>query len=410
MYITLNHISISVLLQCFFSINHMVMLILGSILGYYILPIDMKYWATLPPALMLFSAFIFIPLSRKILSVYGHKIGFFIGSLSGLIGACFLYNTVIHLSFGYLLMAAIFFGIHQSYTSFLRYIAADDKPCCQKTNAVAAVIIGSVLAAIITPLLVQFTQDINPVIQYSATTIGIIIVNIISVILSLGVSDNKEHDFIKQNKVSWQDLKKFTGFKAGTIVALGSNGIMHFLMLATPLAIIGCGLTVNEVGLSMQMHILAMLLPAFVIGTIIQKFGLKLTLILGILCFLITLPLFYYGYVHAHTLYFQIGMMTMGLGWGILYIAGTGIITLCYCPCDASGVQSKAEMIITGGTGLLSVLAGAIYTIWDWQGVLICVFGMLIIMSYKVLAEKFEQGIVNQSHRTSKFQATASYN
>ncbi|MFT6072371.1 MAG: MFS family permease [Alphaproteobacteria bacterium] len=405
-------LSITLLLQCFFTINHLMILILGSLLGYYLLPVEFKHFATLPAAVMLLFAFIFIPISRHILSKYGHQIGFFIGSFFGLCGAISFYYAVCDINFLYLLLATACFGVHQSYAGFLRYIAADNKPCCKKINMVATVITGSIIATMIVPILIQYTQNIDPIISYLGTAYAIIIINAIGIITSLFIQNKENHQITPQNKIAWQDLSRFKGFKTGASIALIANSMMHFLMLAIPFAIIGCGLAINDVSLTMQIHMIAMLLPAFIIGKLLHKFNFQTTLAIGIACFILTVPLLYWGYQTSNLVFFQIGMITMGFGWGILYIASTGLITLCYCPCDASGIQTKSEMIIVGGTGLLSLMSGIIYNFYGWQGILITVIILIIIASViiikdsKALIEQSKNGVVNQSHRASKFKTT----
>ena len=66
---------------------------------------------------------------------------------------------------------------------------------------------------------------------------------------------------------------------AGGMIAFG---VMSFVMAASPLAIVQCGLDKGEAPITIFVHVMGMFVPAFFTGHLIQRFGLFNVMTAGI--------------------------------------------------------------------------------------------------------------------------------
>src|SRR4029077_17677294 len=64
--------------------------------------------------------------------------------------------------------------------------------------------------------------------------------------------------------------------------AMIAFGVMSFVMAASPLAIVACGLAKEEAPYTIFVHVMGMFVPAFFTGHLIQRFGVFNVMIWGI--------------------------------------------------------------------------------------------------------------------------------
>jgi fucose permease len=59
-------------------------------------------------------------------------------------------------------------------------------------------------------------------------------------------------------------------------------GVMSFVMAASPLAIVQCGLSATEAPVTIFVHVMGMFVPSFFTGNLIARFGIFNVMIAGI--------------------------------------------------------------------------------------------------------------------------------
>ncbi|MEM6603805.1 MAG: hypothetical protein AAF621_07120 [Pseudomonadota bacterium] len=363
-----------ILLQFVFGMNHIIMLILGALSAQYILPADYVGLSTLPPGIMLLTAFMVTPLARQIILRYGNRLAFFTGIFSNVVGGALFAYALLTMNFMLLIIASVGFGVHQAFAGYLRFIAADDTNCCKKVNAIAMTVGGGTLAALIAPLFILLTRDLTLPQLYLGTFLCLTALNIVACLIPLLALKDKSAEDMQAEAVKttrWGSFFAKKQFLPASLSGLAANGTMHFLMIITPMAMIGCGMTELDASWAMQTHILAMLIPSFIAGGLIGKIGEKLALILGFAMMSLSCLFYYVGTFDGTLLYFQCATTLLGLGWGICYITSGKLLLCCYCPCDRTGVQSANEMVINGGSAFLVLFSGVIYSIGGIEAVII---------------------------------------
>src|SRR5258708_40185980 len=115
---------------------------------------------------------------------------------------------------------------------------------------------------------------------------------------------------------------------------------MAFVMNAAPLAMIACGHQFEDSALVIQVHVLAMFLPAFWTGRIIERVGVLQVMITGAVLLLAAVLVDLGGVRVAH---FSLGLMLLGLGWNFLFVCATPLVPPPYPPAEEARVQAAND-------------------------------------------------------------------
>src|SRR5260370_30921027 len=128
-------------------------------------------------------------------------------------------------------------------------------------------------------------------------------------------------------------------------IAAVANGvigyaIMSFVMTASPIAAVGCGLTSGDAAGIIRFHLIGMYVPAFFPGALIARYRttrLALTgTVLLLLCGIVALS----GTSKPH---FWLALALLGFGWNFMFVAGTTMLTQAYRPEERAKVQGLNE-------------------------------------------------------------------
>src|SRR3990167_8451540 len=212
----------------------------------------------------------------------GRKFGFRTGSAMGMVGASLAAVGLGIGGFPVMCVGGLFLGNAIANMQLYRFAAVELAPGAFRAQAISYVTAGGVLAGIIGPSLARFTPDLwMPLFQ--ASFVGVVIVHAI-VFIILG--------FIEFPAVKAEDpagppppLFGFAPQPAYVVAAAGAMiafGVMSFVMAASPLAIVQCGLSATEAPVTIFVHVMGMFVPSFFTGHLIARFGIFNVMIAGI--------------------------------------------------------------------------------------------------------------------------------
>jgi len=151
---------------------------------------------------------------------------------------------------------------------------------------------------------------------------------------------------------------------------------MSFLMTATPLSMhVMEKMSLENTGLVLQFHLVAMFLPSLITGHLIKKFGHSNIMYIGVLFFVVTIILSLFEQTFANYLIF------LGLGWNFLFISGTSLVVLTYKEEEKFRAQGINDLIVFSTMALASLSAGILLSLTSWQTMnLICLPFLVIIV------------------------------
>lgn len=153
-------------------------------------------------------------------------------------------------------------------------------------------------------------------------------------------------------------------------------GVMSFVMTATPLAMNHHQHPFDDTSFVIQWHVLAMFVPSFFSGYLINKFG-KLPImfvggLLGLACVFINLN----GQTVTH---FWIALMCLGVSWNFLFVGATSLLTETYRESEQGKAQALNDFVIYTTVAIASLSAGALQHQFGWQTVNKGVVPLLLI-------------------------------
>ncbi|WP_420338057.1 MFS transporter [Roseibium sp.] len=349
----------------------------GSLVGYMMLDED-KALATVPvSAMVLGTAFGTIP-AGIIMRRFGRRAGFMgsamVGVASGLLAAyAVLLNHFLLFSF-----ACGLGGFAGAFVQQYRFAAADTASDAFKPKAISWVLAGGVLAGVVGPQTVIATKDMFAPILFAGTYVAQAGLALIAMFLLA---------FIKIPKPPRQSYKQAGGRPLGQIMkqprfivaaacGICSYALMSLVMTATPLAMIGCGLSETDAALGIQWHVLAMFGPSFFTGSLIARFGKERIVSIGLAllagCAVVALM----GLELAH---FWTALILLGLGWNFGFIGATAMLTDTYRPEERNLVQAVNDFLVFGFVAAASFSSGALLNAFGWATVNILVFPFVVL-------------------------------
>ena len=139
-------------------------------------------------------------------------------------------------------------------------------------------------------------------------------------------------------------------------------------------------MSLEQTGIVLQFHLVAMFLPSLVTGHLIKKFGHSKIIYIGVFFYIVTIILSLFEKTFSN---YMTALIFLGLGWNFLFISGTSLVVLTYKEEEKFKVQGINDLIVFSTMALASLSAGILLSLTSWKTMnLICIpFLILIIFS-----------------------------
>lgn len=324
-----------------------------------------KRWATVP--LFLNHAGIMamtIPASLLMARI-GRRAGFSIGAvLSMSFGSTAAYAVYIQ-SFELLCLSAFLKGAAAAFAHYYRFAAADVSPKALKPRAISYVMAGGVAAGFLGPELAKWTVDWFAPITFMGVFVALSIVACASLALLQGVRIPPLTATEKaQGGRPLMEIARQPAFVTAVLSSMFGYAVMTLVMTSTPLAMNVCGYGFNDNATVIQWHIVAMFLPSFFTGHLIQKAGVLPVIATGAIielgCAVVNLAgIDFWNFLFANIL--------VGLGWNFAYVGGTTLLTRTYEPVERATVQAAHDFTVYATTAAAALISGFMHAKAGWQ-------------------------------------------
>jgi predicted MFS family arabinose efflux permease len=297
----------------------------------------------------------------------GRRHGFRVGSVFGMTGATVVGYGLHSADFVMMCLGGLILGYAVACLHMYRFAAVELVPPAYRARAISWVTAGGVVAGVIGPSLVRLTHDqwVPIYVATYAAMVGLhlIVFTIMSFIRFPPMQEAPAGTHAAAAPPApprplWR-IAAQPRFAAAVISGMVAFGTMSFLMTASPLAIVACGLPHTEAHWVIFMHVMGMFVPSFFTGNLISRFGTTpvmfagiallalgvaaaLTGMLrrgGILISLLVLPL------AVPTLIFGVGLLDPLAGPAALkWLAATTLVALSVSPFAAgAGLRAALE-------------------------------------------------------------------
>ncbi|MSO91765.1 MAG: MFS transporter [Acetobacteraceae bacterium] len=347
--------------------------------------------ATLPITLRHVGVMLSVFPAALLMQRMGRRFGFQMGSLTGMLGGAVVSYGLYERSFLLMCAGGLALGYSVACLQMYRFAAVELAPSAYRAKAISWVTAGGVAAGILGPGLVRWSYD-QWAVLYLATygaMIGlhIIVFTIMSFIHFPSMRDMPVSSHAGAEPIvpaapprPLLEIASQPRFLAAVVAAMVSYGTMSFLMSASPLAIVACGLPHTEAHWVIFLHVMGMFVPSLFTGNLITRFGTVQVMAWGCVVLLAGVTISLSGLTEWH---FRAALALNGLGWNFLFVGATTLVTTCYRPNERGKVQALNDFLVFGTTGTASFMAGFLQ---DHLGWFLLNWFSLVLISLSVVA------------------------
>lgn len=350
--------------------------------GHSLLGVD-KSLATLPIFLNHAGIMLTTIPASLLMGKIGRRAGFTIGAFLAIVfGLLAAYAMVIQ-SFELLCVSALLQGSAAAFAWYYRFAAADSSPQDYKAKAISYVMAGGIAAGFLGPEIAKRTVEWFAPVTFMGVYVAITITGVLSVLLMqlLRIPDLSKTESAEGGR-PMSEIVRQPAYIGALISSMFGYGVMTLVMSATPLAMLACGFQFGDSATVIQVHIIAMFLPSFFTGHLIQKFGVLTIIATGALiqvgCAIVNIA----GVDFAN---FLIANMLVGLGWNFTYVGGSTLLTRTYRPSERSRVQASHDFVVYATTATAAALAGFLQQKSGWMAINIAALPLMGIVMATML-------------------------
>ena len=349
----------------------------GSLTAASLLP-EAPGLATLPISCMILGTAIGTLPAGAVMKRVGRRTGFLGGSVLGFLASLLAAWAILIGSFWLFTLACALAGTVTAFVQQFRFAAADTASDAFRPKAISWVMAGGVFSGIIGPQTVIFTKDLFAPVLFAGTyaALGGLFLLMGVILTFLKVPPVREKTVADAQARPLGVILRQPSFIVAAVCGICSYALMSLVMTATPLAMIGCGLSETDAALAIQWHVLAMFGPSFFTGTLIARFGERTIVLTGLalLCGCSVIALM--GLEVAH---FWSALILLGVGWNFGFVGATSMLTRCYRPAERATVQSFNDFLVFGFVALASFSSGALLHSFGWATVNLLVFPLVLV-------------------------------
>jgi MFS family permease len=328
--------------------------------------------ATLPTTLQHLGVMLSVFPAALLMQRHGRRLGFRMGSVFGMAGAVIIGGGLYVANFWIMCLGGLVLGYAVASLHQYRFAAVELVPSPWRAKAISWVTAGGVAAAVIGPSLVRLTHDQwMPI--YLATYAAMFAVHAtVFVVVSfirfppVPLGNPAPAGGVATEIAPPRPLAEIAAqprFIAAVIAAMVAFGVMSFLMSASPLAIVACGLPHEEAHWVIFLHVMGMFVPAFFTGNLIARYGTTPVMLAGIALLGAGVVA---GLAGLDAWHFRIALTLNGVGWNFLFVGATTLVTTCYRPNERGKTQAMNDFLVFGTTATASFLAGFLQERLGW--------------------------------------------
>ena len=316
----------------------------------------------------------------------GRKPGFWLGCAGSLLGSLTFALGVWTQNFQIYCVGAVFAGLGFGIAQHMRFAAAEVAAPEARARAIALVMAGGVLAAIVGPEIVKRTNMLLPPLIFLGTYFCLTILPLITATLLLFIRLPPAARHLTA-PVPIRAVIARPNFITAVISSMVAYGTMNLLMASTPLQMLFCGFGVNASAEVIRAHSIAMFLPGFVTGRVIQRFGPHSVICTGALLTALC--------VATNLLFppllatFMVALALLGIGWNFMFVGGTTLLATAHDPHERVRVQVTNDFIVFGTVACTAFASGAIEATGGWTALNLVVLPPTAIAAALVIWHRF---------------------
>jgi MFS family permease len=361
---------------------------LSGIIGSQITSI--KSLSTLPTALYVVGTAIFTILAARIMSKIGRRLGFIFAALGSSAASLLAAFAISQQNFILFCISCLILGMGAAFNHQYRFAAAESVEKEKVPKAISILMLAGIVSSFLGITLANYTKNLIPDHLYVGSYLLLAVFTFMPAIFFIFYKNNEKTKIDFNNKYNGRRLSEIIfqpKFLQAIIAATFAYVVMSFLMTATPLSMhVMEKMSLENTGLVLQFHLVAMFLPSLITGHLIKKFGHSNIMYIGVLFFVVTIILSLFEQTFAN---YMVALIFLGLGWNFLFISGTSLVVLTYKEEEKFRVQGINDLIVFSTMALASLSAGILLSLTSWATMnLLCIPFLVLIVYSTFRAER----------------------
>lgn len=338
---------------------------------------------TLPISAMILGTMLSSMPAAWVMRKWGRKRAFISASLLGVCAAFMAVISIYLHNFILFTLAAFLMGVNNIFVQQYRYAVIDHAPSDQAAKLVSFILFANGFSAFLGTYLAVSAKNILPYGPYSGSFTLLAFFFLINMGLFTYFNEPPKQ-LIAQKLISFKSLWLQTNFILPAVISAVSYAVMIALMTAMPVSMSHeYHYKMRDAAFVMQCHYLAMYLPSLVTGKLVEKFGLYEVLLIGIL-FLICATLT--SLINKEFYGFLLSLITLGIGWNLMYLSGTLLLSKNFPGPERFSAQSLNELIVFLTNVIFAFSSGYLVELYGWQKLnlimMTVMIALLLIVGY----------------------------
>jgi MFS family permease len=348
----------------------------GALAGYALA--SNKALATLPSTMSVIGAALSTIPASLLMKRVGRRLGFVVGALFATAGGLISVAAMAQGHFWLLTAGALFLGVSVAFAQQYRFAAAETALAEFRSRAISFVLAGGLAAAFIGPMLARGTVRLFDT-TYLGAYLCVPVLGLLTAALLVGLRmppPAEEADRAGGPARPITEIVRQPIFIVAVLAQMMGQGVMNLLMTGTPLAMMAHHHTFADTAFVIQWHVVGMFLPGFFTGALVQRWGERTVIVLGIGLNMLAVAAAFLD-VGVHN--FWLAMTLNGIGWNFMFVAGSTLVTRAYAPAERSRTQAANDFLVFGTAALTSLSSGQLLHHRGWQVVLVTAAAMLLL-------------------------------
>ena len=337
-------------------------------------------WAGLPATVLLLSAALGALTWGILMERTGRRGGLVIGMAMGAIGGLSAGIAIWRGSFPLFLVGMGMFGFAQSAMQLGRFAAAEVNPAAKRGRAIATVVLGGTVGAIIGPLLVgpagvlASRAGINELVGPYGTALLLFVLAVLIVFTWLRPDPSQlAKELAHQNQVnqrkpeSQREISEILR-QPGVLVAITAmvigQAVMVMVMVITSLHMKALGHGLADISIVISAHTFGMFAFSIFSGRLVDRIGREPVIMLG--SAILILAGLSAG-LSPDVLPLAIALFLLGLGWNLCYVGGSTLLTDQLSTPEQSRMQGVNDLFVGLASAIGSLGSGFVFAAVGFQ-------------------------------------------
>ncbi len=312
-----------------------------------------------------------------VLARLGYQRLFLAGAALGILGSLLAALAVWLGVFWLFCAAGLLLGAFQASALYYRFAAAESVAAPHKSTAIAWVLNGGILAALLGPILAGHSLHWFAV-DYLGSYLAVALLVVLALPIVLCVRLPARQPMPSAELPSVAQVLAYPQARVAIIFCAGSYAMMMLVMLASPLAMSHCGFAAGDAASVIQWHLLGMFAPSLLTGKLIARYGALAVAVAGAAILILGCIVALLGLALAH---FHWALMLVGVGWNLMYMGGSTLVTQVPEANLRARLQSLNEFVTFAVMTLTAGAAGVLYQELGWAPLLQFTIVVVVIFS-----------------------------